>query len=274
MSTNVSASDVKKLRDETGLGFMDCKKALQNAEGDFLKAKDLLRSQGAKLSKLASRVAADGIVTIKVNSTGDTAVILEVNCETDFVAMNSEFIAFVDKLADTLLNNDKQSNSDDFLDLLIIDDIKLSEMLSQLSVKFGERLHIRRYQFFNAKGKLYSYVHAGKFAALVDVSDVDSIVGEDIAMHITAMKPLYLSKDMIPTEDIEKERKIFEQQTLDSKVPENVVSKIIDGKINKHFAELVLLEQKFIKDSNMKIMELVSPGIINTFELFTLGQDD
>ncbi len=258
--SNFSAKDVKALRDKTGVGMMDCKKALQEASGDLEQAILVLRKSGAsKAAKKAGRVAAEGLVSVKV--LGDAGVILEVNSETDFVAKNKSFVEFVNNVADTILKENPNSLED-------LNNVKISggsllvrEALEEKILAIGENIKIRRFERLN--GNLVSYVHGGgkigvlvQFGGDADFKDPKFLeYGRNIAMHIAAANPCYISSEDVPKDVLEKEESVYKEQLKELNKPDAVLSKIIKGKMGKFFAEVCLNEQRYVRDDSMSISE-------------------
>ncbi len=253
----IKASDVKELREKTGAGMMDCKKALTEVDGDMEKAIDWLREKGiAKAEKKASRIAAEGLATVKVD--GNKAVILEVNCETDFVASNENFTGFIDELAEALLkNNPKDMDEANNLDL---GGETVSERLISLTAKIGEKLSFRRFEVVekNDDEIFGSYLHlGGKIASLVVLNGGNEEVAKDVAMQDAAMSPVGVTREDIPEEMVEREKEVIKEQIKNdeknAKKPEDVIEKMAVGKLNKFYKEVCLVEQEFIKDSSLTI---------------------
>jgi len=252
-----SASDVKELREKTGAGMMDCKNALQACEGNMDKAIDWLREKGmAKAAKKESRIAAEGITKILVK--GDKAVILEVNSETDFVAKNEEFVNFVDKLAEVIINSNVKTDDMESALNLSMDGVLLSEALVNIIAKIGEKISFRRFtvlektdsQVFGA----YSHM-GGKIGVLVLLDGTNEEVAKDVAMHVAAMHPEYLSSDLVPSDVLEREKEIMTEQLINEGKPKDRIANILVGKVNKYYQEVCLLDQIFIKAENKETVE-------------------
>ena len=251
------ASDVKELREKTGAGMLDCKKALEENNGDMEKAVDWLREKGiAKAAKKESRIAAEGLCQIKVD--GNTAVILEVNSETDFVAKNEEFTNFVDYLADQILANDVATVED----VLAINDggETINDKLVALVAKIGEKISFRRFEKVT-KGddsNFGTYKHmGGKIGVIVVVKGANEEVAKDVAMQACAMNPTGLNRESIPAEVVEREAKIIKEQVMAEGKPEDIAEKMVTGRLNKFYKEVCLVEQAFIKDSGMSVADYV-----------------
>ncbi len=254
-----TATDVKALREQTGCGMMDCKKALTDADGDMDKAVELLREKGlAAAAKKASRIAAEGIVVSKVCEEKKIGVVLEVNSETDFVAKNSSFISFANDVADTIIAKNP-ATVEDLLQLPCGNDTaSVEEVLRDRILTIGENLKIRRFE--RIEGDCVAYVHAGgKIGVLVqfdtDLAGKEGFVelGKDIAMQIAAISPSFLAKADVPDETVEKEKQILLAQALNEGKPENIAQKMVMGRISKYYKENCLLEQEFIKDDELTV---------------------
>lgn len=251
------ASDVKELREKTGAGMLDCKKALEENNGDMEKAIDWLREKGiAKAAKKESRIAAEGLCQIKVD--GNTAVILEVNSETDFVAKNEEFTNFVDYLADQILANDVATVED----VLAINDggETINDKLVALVAKIGEKISFRRFEKITKEddSNFGTYKHmGGKIGTVVVVKGANEEVAKDVAMQACAMNPTGLNRESIPAEVVEREAKIIKEQVMAEGKPEDIAEKMVTGRLNKFYKEVCLVEQAFIKDSGMSVSDYV-----------------
>ncbi|MGN0489166.1 MAG: translation elongation factor Ts [Ruminococcus sp.] len=260
---NFSAQDVKALREKTGCGMMDCKKALVDADGNMDKAVDLLREQGlAKQQKKASRIAAEGVAFATTTADNKSGVVVEVNAETDFVAKNADFMAFVETVAKTILEN-SPADVDALMAVKAVGtDMTVEELLREKVLVIGENIKIRRFQKFD--GACVSYVHAGgKIGVLVnfdtDVADKDEFVtcGKDVAMQIAALGTLYLDRNDVPVEVIEHEKEVMRTQVINEGKPEAIADKIVMGKINKYYKENCLVDQEFVKDNKMTVKQYV-----------------
>ena len=256
----VTASLVKELREKTGAGMMDCKKVLTETDGDMEKAIELLRERGiAKAAKKSGRVAAEGLVEAYISEDGKVGAIVEVNSETDFVAKNEEFKTFVMNVAKQVV----EKNPKDVEELLnqeaIFEDGKtVNEALVGKIATIGENLSIRRFARFETKGLLESYIHGdGKIAVLINMAKGDKEVAKDLCMQIAAARPEYLNEQSVPAERVEKEKEILKVQTMNEGKPEAIAEKIVQGRIRKFFEEICLVDQVFVKDSNMKVSELL-----------------
>jgi elongation factor Ts len=247
----ISAAVVKELRELTGLGMMECKKALAEAGGDLKKAEELLRiKSGAKASKAAGRVAAEGVVGIHLAADAKTGALVELNCETDFVAKNDDFVAFAHALAELVVQKDPA----DAAALAALPGIE--ERRRGLVQKIGENITIRRIARL-AGAKVAQYVHGGRIGVLV-AYEGDDAVGKDIAMHISFAKPAYLDKGDVPADVVARERGILEARAKESGKPAEIVAKMVEGGLNKFLGELTLLGQPFIKDDKQTIQKLLA----------------
>ena len=243
-----SASDVKALREKTGAGMMDCKKALQESNGDMDKAVDWLREKGiAKAAKKESRIAAEGL--------SNKAVILEVNSETDFVAKNAEFTGFVDKLAEVILENSPKTLED--ANSLKMGDTTVSDALIALVAKIGEKISFRRFEIVEKNDSqvfgVYNHQNLGKINVITVLDGNNEEVARDVAMHVAAMRPGYLNRDEVPSEVLEHEKEVIKKQAIEEGKPADIAEKMVVGRINKYYKEVCLLEQPFIKDPDLDV---------------------
>ena len=269
----VTASMVKDLREQTGLGMMECKRALSEADGDMKKAEELLRiKSGAKASKAASRVAAEGVVGIHVAHSGKAAAMVELNSETDFVAKNDEFRAFANGLAKLVA----EENPADVerLGALTIGGSTVEATRQALVQKIGENMTIRRFARVETEGRVASYVHGTKIGVLVDHTG-DEQLGKDLAMHIAALKPVAVNRDQVSVELIERERAIASARAAESGKPANLVEKMVDGAITKYLSEVTLLGQAFVKGDGKQTVEQLlksSNSNVANFTMFIVGE--
>jgi len=254
-----TAKDVQALREQTGVGMMDCKKALTEAEGDFQKAIDLLREKGlAAAAKKAGRIAAEGMVTAVIN--GNVGCVIEVNSETDFVAKNDSFREFVNTCAELVINENPES-----VEALLAckaGEMTVEELLREKILTIGENIKVRRFQRY--EGKLVSYIHGGGTHAVIVNFDTDDATyakpeflayAKDVAMQIAAANPTYVNKGEVPTEELEKEREILTQQAINEGKPAAIAEKMVSGRINKYYKEVCLLEQPFVKDDKISVAQ-------------------
>jgi elongation factor Ts len=269
----ITAGMVKELRERTGLGMMECKKALTETNGDMKAAEDLLRiKSGAKASKAAGRVAAEGIIGAFISPDRKTGALVEVNCETDFVAKNVDFIDFAKSLAQLASENDPSDVA--ALSAAGMGGKTVEEIRQELVMKLGENISIRRLARFKTEGQLAFYLHGSKIGVLVDYAGADEGLGKDIAMHIAASKPVCVSKDEVPAELISREREIYTAQAAESGKPANIVEKMVDGRMAKFLAEVTLLGQPFVKDPDQTVEKLLAAkgAKVNTFQMFVVGE--
>jgi len=268
----ITASAVKELRDRTDAPMMECKKALVEASGDLAKAEELLRIRlGNKASKAASRTAAEGVVAIHVD--GRTGAIVEINCETDFVAKNDDFLNFAKSLAELVVGRNPADVA--ALSALALGGSTVEQTRTALVGKIGENLSVRRFARIEAKGRLSQYVHGGaKIGALVDVVGGDEQLGRDLAMHIAASKPKGLSKDEVPAELVEKERSIAAAKAAESGKPAEIVAKMVEGSVQKFLKEVTLLGQPFVKNDKQTVEALLkaSKASVSRFVLYVVGE--
>ncbi len=250
----ISAGLVKELRERTGLGMMECKKALAEAEGNLEKAEELLRIRsGAKASKAAGRIAAEGVIGAYLSPDAKLGALVELNSETDFVAKNEDFVAFAKSLAE-LVARDAPADVD-ALSKLSIDDTNVEARRQALVQKIGENISIRRFQRMQTTGRLALYVHNNRIGVLVEFDGPEE-VGKDVAMHIAFAKPQHLRKSDVPSEVVERERQILTARANESGKPPEIVAKMVEGGINKFLAEITLLGQPFIKDDKQSVEKM------------------
>ncbi|MBI5055866.1 MAG: elongation factor Ts [Nitrospirae bacterium] len=267
----ITADAVKKLREQTGAGMMECKKALTESGGDFDKAVDLLRQKGlAAAAKKAGRIAAEGVIALRIS--GTTGVLVEVNSETDFVAKNEEFQKFAGDIAELVSH---QNPADiQILSNLTLGNATVEAKRQELIQKIGENLSVRRFVRFETSGKIASYLHGTRIGVIVDYEGGDEQLGKDLAMQVAASTPLYLNRETVPAEDLDRERAIFEAQAKESGKPANVVGKIVEGKLEKFFGDTCLVDQLFIKDPDgkQKVKDILKGAVIRRFARFQVGE--
>ena len=253
----ITAGMVKELRERTGLGMMECKKALEEAGGDLAKSEELLRiKSGAKASKAASRVAADGAVATWLSPDGKLGAMVEVNAETDFVAKNPDFTQFANSVAELVAKENPADVA--ALSNLKIGGETVEAARQKLVQKIGENITVRRFERVKTDAKLAQYVHPGsKIAVLVDLEGSDA-VAKDVAMHIAFAKPKFMSRDQVAPDVIAAERKILEARAAESGKPPEIVAKMVDGGINKFLAEITLLGQPFVKDDKQTVEKMLA----------------
>ncbi len=245
----ISAGLVKELREKTGVSMMECKKALTASNGDFEMAIKHLREKGiALVGKKADRTASEGRIFTVVSPNGKKGVILELSCETDFVAKSDDFINLGQEICSALAQKAEDLSLSEIAEL-IINNKPVKEHISNLVLKLGENISIKRVEYITAE-KIANYIHSnGKIGVLIGFeNEIDLALAKDIAMHIAAMNPLYLDRSIVPTEELNKEKEIIRVQCLNEGKPENVVDKIVEGRVNKYFQEVCLLEQEFVKE--------------------------
>ena len=271
-----TAKDVMALREKTGAGVMDCKKALTDTDGDMAKAADLLRERGiAKAEKKASRIAAEGIVACYVE--GKTGVLIEINCESDFVAKNPQFSEIANEAAKIII----KENPADVEALLAckMGDSTVEEYLKGKIAIIGEKIAIRRFVKYTTEGFLESYIHlGGKLGVILDMAgeatDAAKEIAHDVTLQIAFTKPAYLTKDEVSADTLEREKEVLKQQAINEGKPEAIAEKMVMGRIKKFYEENCLIEQAFIKDDSKKIADLLSAGnvSINGFKFFVMGE--
>ncbi len=270
----ITASMVKELRSRTGLGMMECKKALEEAGGNMNKAEDQLRIRsGAKASKVAGRVAAEGTIGVYLSEDRKVGALVEVNCETDFVAKDQNFAGFANAVA-------QLAAAGDFADVQALAQARLASGESvearrqTLVMKLGENISVRRVAVRRAVGRLAHYVHGTRIGVMVDVEGGDDTLGKDLAMHVAASKPISVSRDQVPQELIAREREIAKARALESGKPANIVEKIVEGSVHKYLAEITLLGQPFVKDDKTTVEKLLAArgARVHAFTLFVVGE--
>ena len=271
----ISASMVMDLRQRTGLGMMECKKALLEAGGDFAKAEDLLRIRsGAKASKAAGRIAAEGVIGLHVAPDAKTAAIVEVNCETDFVARNEDFRAFAAEIAQ-IVARDNPADVGALAAKALPSGETVETRRAALVQKIGENMTIRRFTRLSATGRLASYVHGGRIGVLVDATGGRDTLGKDLAMHVAASKPMAVNRDQVPAEVVAKEREIAAARAAESGKPANIVEKMVEGAVAKYLSEVTLLAQPFVKgDGKQTVEQLVKAegAVVHGFVLYVVGE--
>lgn len=268
---NISAKMVADLRSATGLGMMECKKALVEAEGDFTKAEEILRiKSGAKAGKVAGRTAAEGIITSDIE--GSIGALVEVNCETDFVAKDANFTDFAREVAAVIVK-DNPTDLETLKDAKTEDSRTLEEKRKEVIARLGENIHVRRFKRYETEHTLAVYMHGSKIGVMVEYEG-EAAIARDVAMHIAAMKPQALCTDQVDPEVIEKEKHIYKEQAKDSGKPQEVIDKMVEGRVKKYLAETTLLGQGFVKDPKKTIEELLKEHYtrIFSFTAFHVGE--
>ena len=274
---SVSAKQVKELRDATGVGMMDCKEALQETDGDFDEAVSLLRKKGQEVASDRAAVEADeGLVVTAVSDDGRAGAIVEINCETDFVARNDDFQAFAERVAERTLS----ATPDDLDELKALsygEDATIEEELVALTGKIGEKLSIRRFDILTSEeGTVISYVHPGsKLGVLVEVHGNGEAeeTGRDVAMQVAALEPIAVTRDEVPDEVKEEEREVAREAAINEGKPEHVIDNIVEGKLERFFEDHVLMEQTFVKDSSVSVKEMLDDAGLSVarFTRYALG---
>lgn len=272
----ITAQMVKELREKTGAGMMDCKKALQEVDGDMEKAVDLLREKGiAKAAKKGDRIAAEGLTSVKVN--GNEAVILEVNSETDFVAKNEGFQTLVQELADHLLAK-KPATVEEAVAQTMDNGTTVEAHINTAISKIGEKLTLRRFEVKTKTDNdaFGAYLHMGGRIGVLSVLEgtTDEAAAKDVSMHIAALNPKYVSRDEVSSEEVERERQVLTQQALNEGKPENIVAKMVEGRLGKYFEDVCVNDQAFVKNPDQKVRQFVESkgGKIREFVRYEVGE--
>ncbi len=271
---SITAAMVKELRERTGSGMMECKKALVETNGDMEQAIENMRKSGlAKADKKSGRTAAEGVIGVKVSNDAKTAAMVDVNCETDFVAKGDDFSSFASELTELVLNNDLASN-EAFMEAKLASGESVDEKRRALIAKLGENISIRRFEKFTAEGGNACYLHGSKIGVLVELEKADAELGKDIAMHVAAINPQCVSEEQVSADVIQKEKDIFSAQALESGKPANIVEKMITGRIKKFLAEITLVGQPFVKDDKTTVGALLKSkgNSVVRFSRFEVGE--
>lgn len=267
----ITASLVKELRERTGAGMMDCKKALNEADGDIEKAIETMRKSGAaNAAKKAGRIAAEGIIKVKQNAQDVT--IMEINCETDFVAKDTSFLEFADGVIDVIA---KQAPANvDALMSLSLGEQTVEEANQQLVAKIGEKITVRRFNKWSAEGQLGSYLHGERIGVVVELEGGDEALAKDLAMHIAASKPVCISEDEVSQDMLDKEKEIFTAQAEESGKPADIIEKMVTGRLKKFLKEITLLGQPFVKDPDQTVEKLLKSAnaSVKSFTRFEVGE--
>ncbi|MEO8598545.1 MAG: translation elongation factor Ts [bacterium] len=267
----ITAAMVGELRAKTDAPMMECKKALTEADGDISKAEDILRVKlGSKASKAASRVTAEGVVATHI--VGNVGAMIEVNCETDFVTKNDDFLAFTNACAKLVAEHNPADAA--ALSVLPMGAQTVEEFRSALIGRVGENMSIRRFVRFEAPAKLTSYLHGTRIGVLVEYDGADEQVGKDVAMHIAAMKPVSLSSDQVPADMIEKERSIATQKAIESGKSAEIAEKIVAGSVQKYLKEVSLLNQTFVKNDKQTVEQMLKATntSVKSFAMYVVGE--
>lgn len=274
---SISAKDVKALREQTGAGMMDCKKALEQADGDFEAAIEILRKKGQKLSeKRADREANQGLIVARVSDDGTKAAALEINCETDFVARNEDFQKKAELFTDVVFENEIASR--DELLKTKVNGLSIADQLKDMVGKIGEKIEINRVVFARTDGQIVSYIHPGsQLGVLVEFDGTldNEEIGKDVAMQVAAMKPLAVTREEVDDSIIKKEQEIAKEQLINEGKPEEIAEKASQGKLRRFFEERVLLEQKFVKDNSLSVQEYLKKSnspTVKSFHRLQLGE--
>ncbi len=274
---SISAAMVKELRERTGSGMMECKKALVEANGDMELAIENMRKAGlAKADKKSGRIAAEGVIGVKVSDDAKTVVMVDVNCETDFVAKGDDFIGFVNDVVNSLLVNNV--NSDEDLQAMVLSTgVSVDDTRRALIAKIGENITVRRFvKYTTTEGGQACYLHGSKIGVIVELAKADAELGKDVAMHIAASKPMCISAEQVAPETIEKEKEIFlaQQEEKIKGKPADIVEKMISGRVNKFLAEVTLQGQAFIKDDSKTVAQLLKEkgNEVARFARFEVGE--
>jgi elongation factor Ts len=273
----ITASAVKDLREKTGVGMMEAKKALEEAGGEFEKAVDILRKKGlSAAAKKSARVASEGMIAAKVGGDEKAGVLIEVNSETDFVSKNEEFRKFAQELAE-LAATHKPADVP-ALSQLAMSNGTVEEVRNALVQKIGENIAVRRFIVFETSGRIASYLHGNKIGVMVDYTGGDEQLGKDLAMHIAAANPQFLGRETVPADVLERERAVYEAQARESGKPAAVIGKIIEGKLEKFYSDTCLVDQVYIKDPDgkLKIKDVLKKAgagaVVKQFVRYQLGE--
>ena len=270
----MDTSKIKELRDLSGAGLMDCKKALEANDGDIDKAMDYLREKGiSKAAKKASRIAAEGLSTVVID--GNNAVVVEVNCETDFVAKNEKFVNLVNTIANVIVNSD--ANTMEEAEALSCEEGTISDYVTSMTATIGEKISFRRFKRLTKTDSqnFGSYIHmGGKISVLTLIEGASEEVAKDVAMHSAAMRPSYITRSDVPAEETEKEMAVLKEQAMNEGKPAEIAEKMVQGRINKFYKEICLDEQEFVKDSDKTVGEFVKAnnGSIVDMVRFEVGE--
>ena len=272
MATQITAAMVKELREKTGAGMMDCKKALTATDGDAAAAVDWLREKGiAKAAKKSGRVAAEGAVGAYVTPDGKTGAVVEINCETDFAAGNEQFKSLLAKVAQHIAETkpadlDALNNSE-------LDGQKVSDLITNATATIGEKISLRRFACYESAGRLASYIHmGGKIGVLVNLTGGDEQLGKDVAMQIAAAAPIAIDETGVPADVIAHEQDVARKTALEEGKPEKIVDRIVEGRIKKFLKEVCLIDQIFVKDSDKTIKDILGGVEVKEFTRFMLGE--
>ena len=267
----ITASMVKELRERTGAGMMDCKKALNEADGDIEVAIEEMRKSGAaNAAKKAGRIAAEGIIAVKQSD--KSAIILEINCETDFVAKDENFLNFADSVIEAI---DTHGPADvEALMGMSAGDQTIEEANQQLIAKIGEKITVRRFEKLTSEGQIGNYLHGNRIGVIVEIEGGDEALAKDLAMHIAASKPVCVSEDEVSQDILDKEKEIFSAQAEESGKPDEIIEKMVSGRIKKFLKEITLLGQPYVKDPDQTVDKLLKSAnaSVLTFRRYEVGE--
>jgi elongation factor Ts len=269
----ITAKMVAELRAQTGLGMMECKKALLETEGDIKTAEELLRvKSGNKANKVAGRTAADGMVASFIADGNQVGALVEVNCETDFVAKDESFVAFAKAVAASIAKHNPK-DVDALTSLTLASGENLEEARKAIIAKLGENISIRRFVRYETNDTLAAYLHNARIGVLIDLQG-EALLGKDLAMHIAASKPVCVSQENVPAELLETERRIYSAQAAESGKPADIIEKMVEGRIKKYLAEVTLLGQPFVKNPDQTVADLLKDkgAKVNAFTAFVVGE--
>lgn len=268
----ITAAMVKELREKTGAGMMDCKKALTATEGDAEKAVDWLREKGiAKAEKKAGRVAAEGAVAAYVSADAKTGCVVEINCETDFAAGNDQFKELLAKVAEHIVA--RKPATLDALNDSVLDGKKVADLITEATATIGEKISLRRFACYETEGRLASYIHmGGKIGVLVNLTGGDEQLGKDVAMQIAAAAPKAIDRNGVDATDIEHEKEVLRKQAEEEGKPAKIIDRMVEGRINKFYKEVCLNEQEFVKDPDKTIADILGDVKVTEFTRFQLGE--
>ncbi len=267
----ITAAMVGELRAKTDAPMMECKKALTEADGDMARAEEILRVKlGSKASKAASRITAEGVVAAHI--AGGVGALVEINCETDFVSKNDDFLKFSSDIARMVAEKNPADVA--ALSALPMDGKTVDEIRAALIGKIGENMSIRRFRRFETAAKLTSYLHGTRIGVMVDFEGTDEQVGKDVAMHIAAMKPVALSSDQVPAELIEKERSVAKLKAEESGKPADIAAKMVEGSVQKYLKEVSLFDQTFVKNDKQTVQQMLKAAntTVKSFTMFVVGE--
>ncbi|MGV6827300.1 MAG: translation elongation factor Ts [bacterium] len=272
----ITAALVKELRERTGAGMMECKKALVETDGDIEAAIEQMRKSGqAKAAKKAGRTAAEGVIIITQGDDGKKAVMVEVNCETDFVAKDDNFLSFANAVADSVMSGDA-ADVEALMQtpLHAGEDTTIEEARQALVSKIGENMNVRRFARIDATGAIAQYLHGVKIGVVVDITGGDEELAKGVAMHIAATNPVCATEDQVPADMLAKEREIFEAQAKESGKPDNIIEKMIEGRMRKYLAEITLVGQPYVKDPDVTVGKLLEQAgaTLNGYTRLEVGE--